>query len=147
MGTDLNGIAGEISESFGINNRFDVRTCSPLTLAYVGDAIFELIIRTSLVVEEERTVQKYHKKCSEIVKASAQKELFLKIEPLLTEDELSVFKRGRNAKSYSVPKHATPGDYRIATGFEALCGFLYLTGNIDRLLRLITAGMKDHDAD
>lgn len=142
MGTDLNGFAGEISESFGINNRFDVRTCSPLTLAYVGDAIFELIIRTSLVLDEERTVQKYHKMCSDIVKASAQKELFLKIEPLLTEEELSVFKRGRNAKSYSIPKHAAPGDYRIATGFEALCGFLYLTNQMDRLMDLITVGLK-----
>lgn len=144
MGTDLkDSICGNIAKGFGIDGKFDIRVCSPLTLAYIGDAVYEVVIRTALVMQEERTVQKFHKKCSSLVNAAAQKKLMMKIEPLLTDEEHSIFKRGRNAKSYTMPKNAVPGDYRIATGFEALCGFLYLTDHTERLLYLICEGLKD----
>ncbi len=145
MGIDLenksdsfNTFVDMIAENFGIDKKTDVRALSPLTLAYIGDAVYELIIRTSLVLTEERTVDKFHKKCSQIVNASAQKDLIMKLLPELTDEEQGVFKRGRNAKSYSIPKNANPTDYRNATGFEALCGYLYLTGKTERLLWLIT---------
>lgn len=150
MGTDLENKADfsvtfldMIAESFGIDKRTDVRSLSPLTLAYIGDAVYELIIRTSLVLTEERTVDKFHKKCSQIVNASAQKDLIMKVLPELTEEEQGVFKRGRNAKSYSIPKNANPTDYRNATGFEALCGYLYLTDQMERLLLLISHGESE----
>lgn len=144
MGTDLkDSFCAEVAKAFGIDSDFDIRACSPLTLAYIGDAVYEIIIRTSLVMKEERTVQKFHKKCSSLVNAAAQKELVKKIEPMLTEEEHNVFRRGRNAKSYTMPKNASPGDYRIATGFEALCGFLYLTGQTERLMLLICEGLKE----
>lgn len=146
MGIDLKkGLCEKIDEAFGIESKFDVRACSPLTLAYIGDAVFEIIIRSSLVLKEDKTVQKFHKQCAAMVNASAQKELINKIEPLLTEEEHSVFKRGRNAKSYTMPKNAVPGDYRIATGFEALCGYLYLTNRMDRLLFLVAEGLKNEE--
>lgn len=145
MGNDLEnstGITGPLNEliakSFGIDKKTDVRGLSPLTLAYIGDAVYELIIRTSLVLTEERTVDKFHRKCSQIVNASAQKDLIMKLLPELTEEEQGVFKRGRNAKSYSIPKNANPTDYRNATGFEALCGYLYLTDRMERLLWLVS---------
>lgn len=146
MGTDLSkNFCDKIIESFGIDSKLDVRACSPLTLAYIGDAVFEIIIRTELVLREDRTVQKFHKKCSSMVNAVAQKELVLRIENLLTEEEHSVFKRGRNAKSYTIPKNASPGDYRMATGFEALCGYLYLTDRMERLLFLVSEGLKNEE--
>ena len=78
-----------------------------------------------------------HKHAADEVKAEAQKELMTRILPLLTEEETTVFKRGRNANSHSVAKHASVTDYRIATGFEALLGFLYLNGRMDRIMELV----------
>lgn len=120
----------------------DLREYSPLVLAYIGDAIYELIIRTALVKKSHGTVQQLHRKASALVKASAQAELIEKIRPLLTEEEEHVYKRGRNAKSYTKAKNATMIDYRKATGMEALAGYLYLKKDTDRLLELIQAGLK-----
>lgn len=135
-------IIDNIVQSFGIDSTCDIRSLSPLTLAYVGDAVYEIIIRTKLVMAKDMTVQKYHKKCTSYVNCSAQRSIMEKLEPLLTEEEISVFHRGRNAKSYTMPKNATPSDYRNATGFEALVGFLYLMGRNDRLMELLTVGIK-----
>lgn len=137
MGTDLDGVCRAVAECFGTGESFDIKNCSPLTLAYIGDAIFELIVRTYLVTDKERPVQRYHNKCSSIVNAVAQKNFYAKIEPMLTEEEKSVYRRGRNAKAYTVPRHTSPHDYRIATGFEAVCGYLYLTGQMTRLLEIV----------
>ncbi|MCI5901108.1 MAG: ribonuclease III [Blautia sp.] len=138
METSIN----QFNELFHLENR-DIRTYSPLTLAYIGDAIYELIIRTVLVKKGNCQVNKLHGRASELVKASAQSDIMGVIQPMLTEEELAVYKRGRNAKSPTMAKHATMTDYRRATGFEALMGYLYLTENYSRMLELIRAGIGE----
>ena len=118
----------------------DIRTYSPLTLAYIGDAIYDLVIRTMLVEQGNSSVNKLHHRASGFVKAKAQKQVLEAIEPLLTEEEHGYYKRGRNAKSFTTAKNATIVEYRVATGFEALLGFLYLTGQMERLLELVKYG-------
>lgn len=105
---------------------------SPLVLAYMGDAVYELYVRKMLVAKANTQVDKLHKSAIQIVKAEAQCEAFRKIENELTEKEMAIFKRGRNTKS-SVPKHSSVAEYRTATGLEALIGYIYLTGDINRL--------------
>lgn len=105
---------------------------SPLVLAYMGDAVYELYVRKMLIEKANTQVDKLHKTAINIVKAEAQCEAFRKIENILTENEMAVFKRGRNAKS-SVPKHASVIEYRIATGLEALIGYIYISGDTKRL--------------
>lgn len=131
-----------LKEMFQLEDR-DIRTYSPLTLAYIGDGIYELIIRTVLVKKGNCQVNKLHGQASELVKASAQSDIMGVIQPMLTEEELAVYKRGRNAKSPTMAKHATMTDYRRATGFEALMGYLYLTENYSRMLELIRAGIGE----
>ena len=128
-----------IERFFNIKDK-DIRSFSPLTLAYIGDAIYEVVIRTIIVEKGNAPVNKLHDKASSLVKATAQKESMEIILPLLSSEEEAVFKRGRNAKSYTSAKNASVIDYRIATGFEALMGFLYLTGKNERMLELIKAG-------
>ena len=105
---------------------------SPLVLAYMGDAVYELYVRKMLVLKANTQVDKLHKSAVQIVKAEAQCEAFRKIESVLTEKEMAIFKRGRNTKS-SVPKHSSVAEYRTATGLEALIGYIYLTGDTNRL--------------
>ena len=119
----------------------DIRTISPLTLAYIGDSVFDLIIKTIVVGQGNAPVNKMHKKVSEIVKAYGQVLMYEAIKDFLTDDENSVFKRGRNAKSYTSAKNATKIDYRIATGYEALIGYLYLQDKMDRVLELVNIGL------
>ena len=121
----------------------DLRTYSPLTLAYIGDAIYELVVRTILVEKGNTQVNKLNQRANRLVKASAQSEMIEKLKPYLTEEEMAVFKRGRNAKSYTMAKNATMSDYRRATGFEALMGYLYLTEQWERMLELIKLGMTE----
>ncbi|MCQ2421792.1 MAG: ribonuclease III [Lachnospiraceae bacterium] len=139
MGEDLTAL---IRERFGYREE-DAKQYAPLALAFVGDAVYSLMIRTRLLCEKERTVNHLHKKSADLVKAQAQKELMLSMLPKLTEEELTVFKRGRNAKSYSVAKNASVNDYRIATGFESLMGYLYLNGQTERIMDLIFAGATE----
>lgn len=115
----------------------DIKSYSPLALAYIGDAIYDLVIRTAIVENGNAPVNKLHKKVIKLVQASAQADLFHKIESRLTEEELSVYKRGRNAKSFTSAKNAGIVEYRTATGVEALIGYLYLTDQIERLLELM----------
>ena len=115
---------------------------SPLTLAYIGDAIYDLIIRTMLVEHGNAPVNKLHRKASSFVKAEAQARLIHQIEDELTEEELAIYKRGRNAKSATSAKNASVLDYRTATGFEALMGYLYLDNQIDRALWLVQYGLE-----
>lgn len=136
-GLSVNGI----DSFFEITNK-DIRSFSPLTLAYIGDAVYEIVIRTIIVEKGNAPVNKLHHKASSLVKAVAQKEALEAILPMLTEEEEAVYKRGRNAKSYTSAKNASVIDYRIATGFEALMGFLYLMGNNERMLELVRAGIK-----
>ncbi len=120
---------------------------SPLVLAYLGDAVYELVIRTLVVSGGNAPVNKLHKRSADLVKASAQAELLHYLEEELTEAERSVYRRGRNAKSYTMAKHATMKDYRVATGFEALMGYLYLSGQTERLLSLIRVGISGREKE
>ena len=135
-----------LKDMFGLEDT-DIRTYSPLTLAYIGDAIYELVIRTILVEKGNTQVNKLHNRASRRVKASAQSAMIEKLKPHLTEEETAVFKRGRNAKSYTMAKNASMSDYRRATGFEALMGYLYLTEQWERMLELIKTGMEEGEAD
>ena len=128
-------------EAFHLEEK-DLRTYSPLTLAYIGDGVYELVIRTVLVKKGNCPVNQLHRKASSLVKAASQSAMMEFIEPMLTEEEHSVYRRGRNAHSPTMAKHATMADYRRATGFEALMGYLYLTGQIDRMLQLIKDGIR-----
>ena len=130
-----------IGEKFQLKQQ-DIRTYSPLALAYIGDGVYELIIRSILVGKGNCPVNKLHRKSSSLVKASAQAELIHNIMEDLTEEEKTIYKRGRNAKSYTTAKNATMIDYRTATGLEALVGYLYLTEQMDRLLILIKTGLS-----
>lgn len=130
-----------IMKTFGIAPK-DVHTYSPLVLAFIGDDVFDLIIRTILVEEANKPVNVLHKKASSIVKASSQKAIYKAIEDTLSDEEKGVYRRGRNAKSNTMAKNASVGEYRSATGFEAMIGFLYLTGQTERILELIKLGLE-----
>ena len=105
---------------------------SPLVLAYVGDAVYELYVRKHITKDNNIQVDKLHKMAVSVVKSSAQAKSYHLIENMLTEEETAVFKRGRNAKS-SVPKNSDMSEYKTATGLEALIGYIYLKGDINRL--------------
>ena len=120
----------------------DVRAYSPLTLAYIGDAVYELVIRTVVVERANRAANELHKRTVKYVQAGVQAAMIEAVLPELTEDEVAVYKRGRNAKSHTSAKNASIQDYRKATGFEALMGYLYLTGQTGRMLYLIRTGVE-----
>lgn len=115
---------------------------SPLALAYMGDAVYEVMIRLRVMNQGSMQVNKMHRRSTELVKAGAQAELMHAIEGELTPQEHAVYKRGRNAKSVTMAKHATMTDYRTATGFEALVGWLFLMEEYERLTVLIGKGLK-----
>lgn len=130
-----------IKEAMGLKE-IDIINYSPLTLAYIGDGIYEIIIRTVIVDEANRQVNKIHKAASDLVKAHTQAEMIFFLMDKLTEEEIKIYKRGRNAKAVTRAKNASMSDYRTATGFEALMGWLYLTGQSERMMFLIKEGMK-----
>lgn len=132
----------KLKELFELEDR-DLRSYSPLTLAYIGDGVYELIVRTILVKKGNRPVNQLHRQASSLVKAAAQSAMMEKLEPLLTEEERSVYRRGRNAHSPTMAKHASMGDYRRATGFEALVGYLYLKEDFLRITELVRAGIGE----
>lgn len=109
---------------------------SPLTLAFIGDTVFDLLVREELICKANRPANDLHNLAVKKVKASAQAEFIEKLIPILTENELAVYKRGRNAKSGHLPKNASQSDYHMATGFEALIGYLYLSDRLDRIKEL-----------
>lgn len=132
----------QLKELFHLGDQ-DLRSYSPLTLAYIGDAVYELIIRTVLVKKGNCPVNRLHKKASSLVKAGAQSAIMEVIEEELTPEELSVYRRGRNAHSPTMAKHATMADYRRATGFEALMGYLYLKEDYTRMIELVRRGIGE----
>ena len=132
----------ELKELFDLKDK-DLRTYSPLTLAYIGDGVFEIIIRTILVKKGNCPVNQLHKRASSLVKAGSQSKMMETLEPFLTEEELAVYKRGRNAHSPTMAKHATRADYRRATGFEALMGYLYLKEDYVRIVELVRKGISE----
>lgn len=120
----------------------DIRSYSPLALAYIGDAVYEVLIRTKVMNQGSMQVNKLHKKSTSLVRAQAQADMIRLLLEELTEEERVIYKRGRNAKSATMARHATMQDYRTATGFEALVGYLYLVGRHERLLTLIHDGLQ-----
>lgn len=118
------------------NKNCDVNNLSPLTLAFMGDTVFDLFVRERLICQANRPVNKLHNLASKTVNAASQAEAVKKIMDILTEEEQAVFRRGRNTHTNHKAKNATEGDYHYATGFEALFGYLYLKGNIERLREL-----------
>ena len=120
----------------------DKRQYSPLTLAFIGDGVYDLVVRTIVVERANANPNSLHKKKTDIVKAQTQAACADVLQPVLTEEELAVYKRGRNAHSHSTAKNASIGDYRKATGLEALYGYLYLTGQSDRMLELIAMSLE-----
>lgn len=119
----------------------DMKEYSPLALAYIGDSIYDLVIKSLVLNEGNKPVQKLHQKTSAYVQASTQSLMMRAMQEHLTEDEHAVYKRGRNAKSVSPAKNQSVTDYRRATGFEALLGFLYLKKDWKRLLDLVKIGL------
>ncbi|MBQ8004517.1 MAG: ribonuclease III [Oscillospiraceae bacterium] len=117
-------------------NHGEIFEMGSTALAHIGDAVFELMVRSDLCKKGKRKAKELHKSTVLAVSASAQEKAAEKIMPYLTEEEHEVFLRGRNAKVNTLPKHATPGTYHTATAFEALLGYLYLLGRYDRLNEL-----------
>ena len=124
-----------IRDQFNVKKK-DIRTYSPLTLAYIGDGVFDLIIRTVVVDKGNTSPNELHRHTSSIVKAHTQALMAEALMDELTEEEHDVYRRGRNAKSFTTAKNATVADYRKATGFEALMGYLYLEDKFDRAVYL-----------
>ena len=129
-----------IRETFDIR-KGDIRTYSPLTLAYIGDGIYDLVIRSMIVAQGTTKASQLHNHTSHLVKAHSQSAMMEYLLPVLSEEEEAVYKRGRNAKSPTMAKNASMSDYRRATGFEALMGYLYLADRFDRILELTVLGL------
>lgn len=134
-----------IKKSFDLKE-VDIRTYSPLTLAYIGDAVYDLIIRTVVVQKGNTSANKLHKQAIEYVKAPAQARLIEAILDDLTEEEAGIYRRGKNAKPYTMAKNATMNEYKKATGLEALVGYLYLTDQVERILQLMQDGLHKINA-
>lgn len=119
----------------------DLKSYSPLTLAYIGDSVYDLIIKNLVVNQGNKQVNKLHKDTIHYVNAKTQSLMMRAMQEVLTEEESVVYKRGRNSKSISPAKNQSITDYRRATGFEALIGYLYLKKDWKRMLELIKVGM------
>ena len=130
-----------INEQFGCEPAA-LNTYSPLTFAYIGDAVFEMVIRTLIVERGQRAANTLHKHTTKIVCAGTQATIVEAIMEDMTEEEQSIYRRGKNTKIHSSAKNASLSDYRKATGFEAVCGYLYLAGNTKRVVELVDLGIK-----
>jgi len=120
----------------------DIRTYSPLTLAYVGDGVYDLIIRTVVVERANRPDNELHRITVKYVSANAQSKIVQALMDDLTEEEQSVYRRGKNSKPHTTAKNASVADYMKATGFEAVIGYLYLTDQMPRILELVKLGIE-----
>ena len=123
----------------------EAETYSPLALAYIGDCIFDLVIKNLVLNRGNKQVKKLHKETSQIVQASSQSKMMRVLQAELTEEEQQIYKRGRNSKTISPAKNQSVTDYRRATGFEALMGYLYLQRRYERMLELIKMGLDSLD--
>lgn len=124
------------------NDKSDLRDYSPVVLAYLGDAVFELLVRTSMVTGGRRKIKDIHLDTVRIVNAESQAKVIREVFEHLSEEEKDVVRRGKNAKS-TPPRHADNGDYRMSTGFEALLGYLYLRGELKRIDQLVRAALHN----
>ena len=114
----------------------DVRTYSPLTLAYIGDCVYDLIIKSLVIGNGNKQVNKMHKETSSLVQAATQSLMMRKLQDLLTDEERAVYKRGRNAQTSNTPKKSSVADYHSATGLESLFGYLYVSNQMERIEEL-----------
>lgn len=135
------GIDSYIREQFDVPD-VDIRTYSPLALAYIGDGVFDLVIRSVVVGKGNTRANQLHQRTSQIVKAHTQALMIEYLQDQLTEEEAEIYRRGRNAKSPTMAKNATMADYRKATGLEALVGYLYLTDRFERVVELVRIGAE-----
>lgn len=122
------------------------RLMNPVVLAYVGDAVYELLVRQYLVSMPNHKSDVLHKSATKLVSAKAQRVMLERWQPLLTEEEADIVRRGRNAKSGAPPRNADPHDYRHATALESLVGYLYYNGSYERLQELLRAGLAGREA-
>lgn len=136
-----NTFSGSLTELFGLPEK-DWKLYAPLTLAYIGDAAYELVIRTVFVKKTDCQTQKLHRQVTSLVSARTQAKMIEHLLPELTETEASVYRRGRNSKPYTKAKNATMQEYLRATGFEAVMGYLYLCEDFDRMNELIRKGLE-----
>ena len=130
-----------IKQQFDIKE-VDMRTYSPLTLAYLGDGLYDIIIRSIVVDRANTSANRLHKHTSSMVKAETQARMIELLEEHLSQEEADIYRRGRNAKSYTTAKNASVADYRKATGFEAVMGYLYLKDDIKRAIELVKLGAQ-----
>ena len=130
----------DIKREFNVEE-VDIRTYSPLSLAYAGDAVFDLIVRSILIGNGNISNNDLHKAATKYVSARAQAIIIETILPKLTEEEAAVYRRGKNSKPSSRAKNATLNEYQKATGFEALLGYLYLEGEQERVFEIVKMGM------
>ena len=134
-----------VENFFAMNmDKRQIDAISNLGLAHTGDAVFELLCRSYLCQQGTKTVLDLHKQTVKMVKAQSQAEFADKLLPLLSEEELSYYRRGKNAHVHAVPKSCTPAEYAKATGLEALFGALYLCGQTDRINELFKMVMEDN---
>ncbi len=139
-------IISKVSGTLGCKVK-EPRLMSPLVLAYIGDTVYDLYVRTQLLLTSDATAHGLHVMATKRVCAKAQAEAVQRILPTLTEDEQYIYRRGRNSHMGTVPKHAQMADYRAATGLEALLGYLYLKGEDDRLNELMGQMVAPQDAE
>ena len=135
-----NSLDGWIQKVLGIKE-LDVQEYSPLALAYIGDCVYDLIIKTWIMSGGNRQVHKMHEDTSRYVQASAQSLMMRSMQEYLNPEDHAIYRRGRNAKSVSPAKNQSITDYRRATGFEALLGYLYLKKEYERLMELVKIGL------
>lgn len=134
MAQSLNDL---ILEQFPTEKKTEPGQYSPLALAFLGDAVFSLIIRTVVLSQGSRQAEKLHNETNRIVRASMQAKLIDAMQPFLTDEEAAIYRRGRNANPHHKAHSATEEDYRKATALETLCGYLYLKGETVRFLQLL----------
>lgn len=131
----------EIRAAFGGGEK-DIRTYSPLTFAYIGDAVFEMIVRTVIVEQGQRPANALHRHTTKIVCAETQAKLIEAVYDELSEEEQNIYRRGKNTKTNSTAKNASLSDYRKATGFEALCGYLFLKNDMERVIEIVKRALE-----
>lgn len=127
------------------NEKCDPAQLSPLTLAFMGDTVYDMFVREMLICQANRPVKKLHETAVMRVRASAQAQAYEKLLPMLSPEEEAILKRGRNAHVNHLPKNGKQRDYHYATAVEALFGYLYLSGRFDRLRELFSATINTED--
>lgn len=141
MEKSIISLEDSLDSVFGLSSK-DWKLYSPLTLAYLGDAVYEMVIRTICVKRTNMQTQKLHRKVTGYVSAKAQAKMMDALIGELTEEEESIYRRGRNSKPYTKAKNASMEEYLKATGFEALVGYLYLQKEYERMNTLIAHGIE-----